>query len=83
MMLDMGTGIAVAGIAIAAAPVAITALRVMRNGRVDTSTTTTTSTTGREKQTCSLHSGIEATLSALKDSMDVVQADIKELLKRG
>ena len=81
MMLDMGTGIAVAGIAIAAAPVAITALKVMRNGKVDTSTTTTTSTTGRDKP-CPLHSGIEATLSGLKDSMEIVQADIKELLKR-
>ena len=36
-MIDMGTGIAIAGVAIAAAPVAITALRVRNNnsnGRV-------------------------------------------------
>jgi tRNA1(Val) A37 N6-methylase TrmN6 len=70
MMVDIGTGIAIAGVAIAAAPVAITALRSRGNN-------------GNLPKACSLHSGIEATLESLSNSMEVVQADIKELLKRG
>ena len=61
----MDYGIGIAGIAISAGAVAITAIKVRANGNVKTNT-------------CSLHSGIEATLNFLKEG----QKRIEEKLDR-
>jgi hypothetical protein len=65
----MDYGIGIAGIAISAGAVAITAIKVKANGN-------------GKSPVCGLHSGIEATLKYLTDGMDEVRDDIKELLKK-
>lgn len=67
----MDFGIGVAGIAISAGAVIITAIKVK-------------SSNGNGKPSiCGLHSGIEATLKYLVDGMDEVKEDIKQILRKG
>lgn len=68
----MDIGIGVAGVAISAGAVIITAIKARSsNGNGN----------GNGKP-CPLHSGIEATLKYLTDGMDEVKEDIKELLRK-
>jgi hypothetical protein len=67
----MDVGIGIAGVAISAGAVIITAIKARSNGN----------TNGNSKP-CPLHSGIEATLKYLTDGMDEVKEDIKELLRK-
>ncbi len=67
-MLNIGEGIAIAGICIAAAPVCISAIRVRREN-------------GKDKTVypCAAHSGIEATLTALKAGQDRIEKSIERI----
>lgn len=64
----MDIGIGIAGVAISAGAVVITAIKV-KGG-----------TNGNSKNPCPLHSGIEATLKYLVDKADEAGDDIKKIL---
>ena len=66
MMIDIGVGIAIAGIAVAAAPVAITALRVKSGGN--------------QTKVCSLHSGIETSLDYLKQGQERIEEKLDKVI---
>ena len=72
--MEIGAGIGVAGLAVSAAAVVITAIKVKATDKQDSN-----SNAGKS---CPLHSGIEATLAYLKNSMDTVQEDIKDILQK-
>lgn len=63
--MDCGIGIALAGASISAAAVIITAIKVKANGN---------------GKTCSLHSGIEATLKFLAGSVERIEKKIDDVL---
>ena len=69
--MDLGTGIAIVGIAIPAGALGITALKTRANGNGDSN--------GNGKQ-CSLHSGIEATLTYLKDGQKRIEEKLDKVL---
>ena len=66
--MDIGTGIAIGTLGIGATTVIVTAIKA-RSGN-------------NNNGNCPLHSGIDATLAYLKDSMDTVQEDIKDILQK-
>jgi hypothetical protein len=75
-MIGLGEGIAIAGIAIAAAPVAITAIRSrMKNtGEIRDASAYPSS--------CTLHSGIDAVLKTVQGDIRDIKTDIKSLVNR-
>jgi hypothetical protein len=73
--MDLGISIAIAGIAIPAGAVCITAIKakaVGQNGNGNGKT-----------PLCQVHQTVETRLGDIWDAITVVQEDIKELLKRG
>lgn len=70
--MDIGTGIAIGTLGIGATTVIVTAIKA-RSGN---------NNNGNKKGACPLHSGIDATLAYLKNSMDTVQEDIKDILQK-
>ena len=72
--MDIGAGIGVAGLAVSTAAVIITAIKVKGTDNDDS--------VGSNDKACPLHSGIEATLTYLKNSMSTVQEDIKDILQK-
>ena len=75
-MLDLGTGVAIAGVAVSVAAVSITVIK-----------TRATTQDGREGHappmaTCPVHHTVEAACKAIWDAIEIIQQDIKELLKR-
>ena len=65
---SMDIGIGIAGVAISAGAVVITAIKVKANN------------SNNSNGTCHLHSGIEATLKYLVDKADETGEDIKKIL---
>jgi hypothetical protein len=70
MAVDIGVGIAIAGVAIPAAAVWITAIRSKGNG---------SSNGNGNNGHCKAHSGIEATLLALKQGQDRIEKSIERI----
>lgn len=84
-MMDLGSGIAIGGFWIAAAPVAIVAIRTINNKSRDGS--------GKNDldavYPCAAHSGFGARLDGLKEGQDrqekwmsEISADVKRILQR-
>ena len=74
--MDLGTGITVAGLSISGAAVCITAIKVRGQSSPDSSHPPAS-------PVCPVHHTIEATCTAMWDSIRTIQEDIKELLKMG
>jgi hypothetical protein len=69
----LGIGIAIAGVSISASSVIITVLKV----KMQKANNIQEGSAG-----CPLHSGMEATLTFVKDAIEIIQEDIKKLLAR-
>lgn len=65
----MDLGIGIAGVAISAGAVIITAIKAKSNGNGNSN-----------NKPCSLHSGIEATLTFLKDGMDRIEDKLDKII---
>lgn len=68
--MDIGIGVAVAGLAFSGAAVGVTVIKTRaHNGNGN----------GKPAYPCPAHSGIEATLAALKDGQDRIEKNIERI----
>lgn len=66
--MDMGIGVAIAGVAFSGAAVGITVIKTRSNGNGKPSV-----------YPCAAHSGIEATLTALKQGQDRIEKSLERI----
>lgn len=77
--MDIGTGIAIASVAISAAAVGIKAL----GSDSKNSSTFSEAMHHKEGGICPVHHTVEESLKGIWAAIGIIQGDIKELLKRG